>query len=96
MSQGDGALVVLGNFQAVVDTGAYEEKILNCLDEHIPFWDKKLELIFLSHSDKDHDGALEGVRKHYKVGKVIRETNIKDVIRYGMLDFEILKGAKII
>ncbi len=93
VGQGDGALVVLGSFQAVVDTGAYEDKILQCLAEHIPFWDRQVELVFLSHSDKDHVGALGGIKKHYKIGNIISEAKEKDLIRYGMLSFEILKGS---
>jgi len=93
VGQGDAALVVLGSFQALIDTGAYEDKVLKCLSDHIPFWDRSIELVFLSHSDNDHDGALGGVKKHYKVGKEIRNVKEKDVIRYGMLYFEILKGS---
>lgn len=93
VEQGDAALVVLGSFQALIDTGAYDEKILRCISEHVPFWDRTIELVFLSHSDNDHDGALPGIKKHYKVGREIRNINEKDVIRYGMLYFEILKGS---
>lgn len=94
VGQGDGALVVLGSFQAVVDTGAYEDKILKCLEEHIPFWDRKIELVFLSHSDKDHVGALPGIRKHYKIGKEVTQAEVNDVYRYGMLSFNIVKGSQ--
>jgi competence protein ComEC len=93
VGQGDSALIVLGSFQALVDTGAYEDKVLKCLSDHIPFWDRSIELVFLSHSDNDHDGALAGIKKHYNVGKEVRNVNDKDVIRYGMLYFEILKGS---
>ena len=93
VGQGDAALIVLGSFQALIDTGAYEDKVLKCLSDHIPFWDRSIELVFLSHSDNDHDGALPGIKKHYKVGREIRNINEKDVVRYGMLYFEILKGS---
>lgn len=94
VGQGDGALVVLGSFQAVVDTGAYEDKILKCLADHVPFWDRQIELVLLSHSDKDHVGALGGIKKHYKIGNIISKAKEKDLIRYGMLSFEILKGSE--
>lgn len=94
VGQGDGALVVLGRFQAVIDTGAYEDKILDCLSDHIPFWDRTIEVVFLSHSDKDHVGALTGIERSYKVEKIIREAKAKEIIRYGSLQFDVLKGSQ--
>lgn len=94
VGQGDSALVVLGRFQAVIDTGKYEDKILSCLSDNIPFWDRQIEEVFLSHSDNDHDGALGGIKKHYKVEKEIREAVEKDLVKYGLLYFEIVKGSR--
>ncbi len=94
VGQGDGAVVVLGYFQAVVDTGAYDDKILDCLDKHIPFWDKKIELVFLSHSDKDHVGALGGIKKFYKIGKLIEKVDVGDRFLYQSLQFDIVKGSE--
>ncbi len=94
VGQGDGALVVLGYFQAVVDTGAYDDKILDCLDKHIPFWDKKIELVFLSHSDKDHVGALGGIKKFYKIGKLIEKASVGDRFLYQSLYFDVVKGSE--
>jgi len=94
VGQGDAALIVLGRFQALVDTGAYEDKVLQCLADHVPFWDRQIELVFLSHADKDHVGALEGIKKHYKIGNVISKAKENDLIRYGTLYFEILKGSQ--
>lgn len=96
VGQGDGALIVLGSFQAVVDTGAYENKIVECLAGHMPFWDREIEIVFLSHSDKDHSGALPGIKKRYHVGKIIDKPHYGDVVRYGNLSFDILKGSEVI
>ena len=87
-------MVVLGSFQAVIDTVSYDDKILQCFSEHIPCWDRQIEIVFLSHSDKDHVGALGGIKKHYKIGNIISKAKEKDLIRYGMLSFEILKGSE--
>ncbi len=94
VGQGDGAVVVLGSFQAVIDTGAYEDRMVSCLSEAMPFWDRKIEIVFLSHSDKDHVGALQGVRRRYNVGKVIDGPKSGDLIRYGALSFDIVKGSE--
>lgn len=94
VGQGDSALIVLGNFQALIDTGADSEKVLKCLSEHVPFWDRQIEIVFLSHTDNDHVGALGKIEKHYKVGNIIKEAREKDLIRYGKLYFEIIKGSQ--
>ena len=94
VGQGDGAVVVLGSFQAIVDTGAYEEKIVECLSKNMPFWDRTIEIVFLSHSDQDHVGALPGIKKRYRLGKIIDAPRRNDLIRYGKLYFDIVKGSE--
>lgn len=94
VGQGDGAVVVLGYFQVVIDTGAYEDMILDCLDNHIPFWDRKIELVFLSHSDKDHVGALGGIKKHYMIGKLVEKASVGDRYVYQSLYFDAVKGSE--
>lgn len=96
VGQGDSALVVLGPFQAVIDTGAYEDRVVECLAKNIPFWDRKIEVVFLSHSDKDHVGALPGIKRRYEIGKMVEKPRAKDVIRYIGLSFDILKGKEIL
>src|SRR5258706_1097939 len=94
VGQGDGAVVILGSFQLIVDTGAYEDKIAKCLSEHMPFWDRKIEVVTLSHSDKDHVGALPGLKKRFEMGKIVTVANTGDLIRYSNLSFDILKGSQ--
>ncbi len=94
VGQGDGALIVLGSFQAVIDTGAYVDTMTSCLSRGMPFWDRKIEIVFLSHSDKDHVGALQGLRQRYSIGKVIDSPKSGDLIRYGLLSFDVVKGSE--
>jgi competence protein ComEC len=96
VGQGDGAIVILGAFQAVVDTGAYEDKTMRCLSDNLPFWDRKIEIVFLSHSDKDHAGALSGIVKRYQVDRIIDNPHSGDVVRYGSLSFDIIKGSLLV
>lgn len=94
VGQGDGAIVILGAFQAIVDTGAYENKMVECLSKNMPFWDRTIEVVFLSHADKDHVGALGGIKKRYVIGKIIDKPHRGDIVRYGNLSFNILKGSE--
>lgn len=92
VGQGDSAVVVLRSFQALIDTGANKVKLTECLSRQMPFWDRKIEVVFISHSDKDHIGALEEVRVRYKVEKIIDQPRRNDVVRFGSLSFDIIKG----
>jgi len=94
VGQGDGTLIVLGSFQALVDTGASETKLFACLGKNMPFWDRRIDLVFLSHSDNDHIGALGGLKKRYQIGKIIDKPKAGDIFRYGSLVFDILKGSE--
>lgn len=93
VGQGDASLVILGSFQALVDTGPSESKLFACLGKEMPFWDRQIDLVFISHPQKDHNGALAGLMKRYRVGKIVEKAMDKDVYRYGDLYFDILKGS---
>jgi competence protein ComEC len=92
VGQGDASLVVLGSFQALIDTGPSEDKLFDCLGNNMPFWDRHINLVFISHPQKDHNGALSGLVSRYRVDKVVTEKFGKDVYRYGELYFDILLG----
>lgn len=93
VGQGDAALVILGSFQALVDTGPSEQKLFTCLGKEMPFWDRQIDLVFISHPQADHNGALKGLLSRYKIGKVVERAMDKDIYRYGELYFDILFGG---
>ena len=94
VGQGDATLVVLGSFQALVDTGPSEQKLFTCLGREMPFWDREIDLVFISHPQKDHNGALEGLENRYRIGKVVEKVDNNDAYRYGDLYFDILQGVE--
>jgi len=94
VGQGDATVIVLGAFQALVDTGDDRNKVIECLAREMPFWDRQIETVFISHSDKDHSGVLEEIKKRYVVGRVIADPKKYDVVRYGNLFFDIIKGSE--
>ena len=66
VGQGDAILMSWGKTQILVDGGA-DDRILSCLGEHMPFWDRRLEMVILTHPEKDHGGGLISVVERYKV-----------------------------
>ncbi len=70
VGQGDGAYIRIKNkIDVLIDAGP-DQKILSCLGKYMPFWDRKIELIFISHNQKDHFGGLNYILDRYQIGTV--------------------------
>lgn len=110
VGQGDGAIIIKGNWQMVIDTGADNGKMEKCLDKYLPFWDKRLEGVIISHWDKDHSGALEKMAKIYKIEKLYesgeslegieqkiytQKLRAGDIVRYQEIYFEVVYPREI-
>lgn len=70
VGQGDAVLATMGNTQVLTDGGP-NNSVLDCLGRHMPFWDRKIELVILTHPEKDHFEGLIEVFRRYKVEKFI-------------------------
>lgn len=92
VGQGDGVLIVKNSWQMIVDVGPDNKKMVGCLERHIPFWDKKIEVLVISHYDLDHVGGLGEVEKYYDIEQKFSSVNLvkNDVISNGEIDFEVL------
>jgi competence protein ComEC len=66
VGQGDAILFTKGNIQILTDGGANNE-VLNCLSKYLPFWDRRIELVVLTHPQQDHYQGLIEVFKRYQV-----------------------------
>jgi competence protein ComEC len=77
VGQGDAILITKGNTQILVDGGP-NQKVLSCLANHLPFWDRTIEMIILTHPDNDHLGGLPDVIERYNVTQLLSHGLIKD------------------
>lgn len=67
VGQGDGIYIRTPKGKDIlVDTGP-DKSILNCLSGNMPFWDREIDIIFLTHSELDHSGGLNYILKRYSV-----------------------------
>lgn len=66
VGEGDALLATEGKIQILIDGGP-DNQVLACLGKYLPFWDREIELVILTHPDKDHYGGLVEVFKRYKV-----------------------------
>ncbi|MFA7319322.1 MAG: ComEC/Rec2 family competence protein [Parcubacteria group bacterium] len=67
VGQGDAILIEKGTNQILIDGGASSQKELEELGKYIPFWDREIETVIVTHPDQDHIGGLIGVLKSYRV-----------------------------
>lgn len=70
VGQGDAILFTNGSVQLLVDTGNKEARVLACLSRHIPFWDKNIEGVVISHEDEDHSGGLIAIAIYYRINTI--------------------------
>ena len=71
VGQGDAQLIIKGSYQVLVDTGPSDDKIGVCLSDNLPFWDRSIELVVITHPQKDHMGGLDEVLGRYRVDKLV-------------------------
>ncbi len=71
VGQGDAAYIRIKNkIDVLIDAGP-DQKILSCLGKYMPFWDRKIELAFLSHPNRDHYNGYFFITDRYKIDKFI-------------------------
>lgn len=67
VGQGSSILIKHRRKIFLYDVGGNKTKILKGLREEIPFFKRKIEVVFLSHADKDHYGVFEELSSRYKI-----------------------------
>ena len=77
VGQGDGLLVISPGGRQVVVDGGPGSKIVDCLSSKMPFWDRTIEMVVLTHPQKDHLEGLLEVLKRYQV-KMVATTGVKN------------------
>ena len=87
IGQGDATLIeVAGNFQILIDGGP-NNLVLSKLGAAMPKNDKTIELVILSHPDKDHISGLVEVFRRYKIKNVLAT-----LVPHNLADYEEIKN----
>jgi len=71
IGQGDSALIQTPYSQNILIDGGPGTAILKQLPKFLPFYDKTIDLMILTHPHDDHVGGLVPVIKRYKVKKIL-------------------------
>jgi len=71
VGQGDAILLeTRTGARLLVDGGPDPNRVLVALDERIPPWDRRLDVVVLTHPHEDHVAGLAGILERYAVGRV--------------------------
>lgn len=70
VGQGDAILLTSGFHQVLIDAGP-DASVVSCLDQHLPFWDRSLDLVIATHMDYDHIGGMAEVLKRYFIKDIL-------------------------
>jgi len=70
VGQGDSSFIETGEGYQILIDGGPSSRILEKLGKEMPFWDRSIDLIILTHPDLDHLTGLIDVLKNYKVDLV--------------------------
>ena len=71
--------------------------MVQCLEKHLPFWDKTIEAVVLTHSDSDHSGGLKQIRSYYKINEQNAYSwslHKGDALKYGSIVYEVLSPSE--
>jgi len=85
VGQGDGIFIRTPNGSDILVDGGPDDSILNCLSSHMPFWDRTIELMVLTHPHSDHLTGLISVLNRYKVMHYVTENVENDTASFKRL-----------
>jgi len=71
VGQGDAAFAQLPNRVQVLFDGGPDASVLEKLGEAMPFYDRDIDWVVLSHTDRDHLAGLIDVLRNYRVRNII-------------------------
>ena len=67
VGQGDAIFIRTPKGSDILVDGGPDDSVLYCLSKHMPFWDRDLELVILTHPHADHLAGLIDVVKRYRI-----------------------------
>jgi len=86
VGQGDAILIWRRGVEILIDTGP-PHSVQACLWKYIPFWDRTLEKVVITHADRDHSGNLQSLVNTFKIDQIITneyssfDNGIAEIIR---------------
>jgi len=70
VGQGDAAFIITPEGKKILVDGGPDNSVIEKLGQELPFYDKKIDAIILSHPHADHLGAFPEILRRYQIGKI--------------------------
>lgn len=78
VGQGDSAFIQTPQGHQILIDGGPDSSVLEKLADKMPFWDKMIDLVILTHPEKDHMAGILDVLQRYKVDYFLWTGIVKD------------------
>jgi len=78
VGQGDATFIETPEGHQILIDGGPSSAVLQKLAERMPFWDRSIDVVLLTHPEKDHMQGILGVLERYKVDYFLWTGVIKD------------------
>ena len=97
ISQGDATMFYTETKEVVLVDGGPDLSVLYQLGKSLPFYEKTIDLMVLTHPDSDHLNGLIAVLDRYRVKKILYSGITDDLVAYDIFKRAAqLEGAEII
>ena len=78
VGQGDASLIKLPNNKKILIDGGPDNLVIRQLGDNLPFFDRRIDLMVLSHAHDDHLLGLIEVINRYRVGTIIYMKGVQE------------------
>jgi len=82
VGQGDSIFIETPSGHQILIDGGPTSVVLEKLGKEMPFWDRTIDLVVLTHPEHDHYGGLLEVLKRYKVENILWTGVLRDTAEY--------------
>lgn len=82
VGQGDAIFIEAPNGNQVLIDGGPDNKVIQRMGEAMPFYDKEIDMVVLTHSDADHITGLIEVLERYEVENIVYSNIVRKSALY--------------
>jgi competence protein ComEC len=90
VGQGDAIFIRTPERKNILVDGGPDNEVLSCLADNLPFWDKRLDMIVLSHPHLDHFMGLYFVIDRYYVTSFVTEKLSNNIQSFRELEKKVM------
>jgi competence protein ComEC len=94
VEQGDAILISQGGNQILIDGGRSGKLLLSRLSRYVPFWDRTIETVIMTHPDADHIGGLPDLIWKYRVREFVSTGAVASSEVFKLLEDRLNAGAE--